>query len=64
VKSHRLSVLLMVMVLMVVIPRFYFDDCMHPGMDTTLEVMSPFAEVFDLYTLTRSDKRGNSLSAY
>jgi hypothetical protein len=36
---------------------FYFDDCVHPGMDTALEIVSSLAESFYLYTVTMMDHR-------
>jgi len=41
----------------------YFDDGMHPGMDTALEIVSSFAESFYLYTVTMMDHRSDICTA-
>jgi Pentapeptide repeats (8 copies) len=43
VRSHgRIRVLIMPRMFMAFIPCFYFDDGMHPGMDTALKIMCPW----------------------
>jgi len=50
----------MSMVVMVLaLCRFYCDDRLHPGMDTTHDIGRAYAESFYLDTVTGRDKRGD-----
>ena len=55
----RIHALIVAMVLMVFVLRFYFDDGMHPGVDTALVIVRAFAEVFYMDTVPRMDNRGD-----
>ena len=46
------------------IRRLYFDDRVHPGMDTALKEVYTFAESLYLHTVTRADSRSDTRSAF
>src|SRR5262249_45463888 len=47
------------MVLMVFVLRFYFDDGMHPGVDTALVIVRAFAEFFYMDPAQRMKNGGD-----
>jgi len=66
VGSDQIGVLIMVVVCMIfILLRCYFDNPMHPRMDTALKIVRSFAEILYVYTVPRMDHRSlGSVLAY
>src|SRR5262245_24901644 len=65
VGSDQIGVLIMVVVCMIfILLRCYFDKPMHTRMDTALKIVRAFAEILYVYTVPRMDHRslGNVLA--